>query len=285
MENPHSTLLRGTLAMMACAFLWSIAGLFIKILEWNPFLIAGLRSLIAFFFLLAFVRTVNLSWSWPLLGASLANAATMLLFVTANKTTTAANAILLQYLAPVFTAFFSVVILKERLRWEQTVALFLTIVGMYLLFADRLSQGRMFGNLLALSSAFTFSLVFIFTRMMKEGNPLQSLMASHAVTAVIALTAALFLPLPVFAPGAVLSILVLGVLQIGLAAVFFSYGIKRVPAVTANMIALIEPVFNPVWVFLVLGEAPTQNTLFGGALIIGSVSTASLISGWRRAKA
>ena len=271
--------------MMTCAFLWSIAGLFIKILDWNPFLIAGLRSFIAFFFLLTIVRTVKLTWSWPLLGASLANAATMLLFVTANKTTTAANAILLQYLAPVFTAIFSVLILKERLRLEQLLALFLTIAGMYLLFVDRLSEGQMFGNLLALTSAFTFSLVFIFTRMMKEGDPLQSLMASHAVTAAIALTAALFLPLPVFTPGAVASILVLGVLQIGLAAVFFSYGIKRIPAVTANMIALIEPVFNPVWVFLLLGEAPTRNVLLGGALIVGSVSTASLISGWRSTRA
>jgi drug/metabolite transporter (DMT)-like permease len=279
MEYRNSSLLKGVVAMMACAFLWSTAGLFIKILDWNPFLIAGLRSFIAFFFLLTIVRTVKLTWSWPLLGASLANAATMLLFVTANKTTTAANAILLQYLAPVFTAIFSVLILKERLRLEQLLALFLTIAGMYLLFMDRLSEGQMFGNLLALTSAFTFSLVFIFTRMMKEGNPLQSLMASHAVTAAIALTAALFLPLPVFTPGAVASILVLGVLQIGLAAVFFSYGIKRIPAITANMIALIEPVFNPVWVFLLLGEAPTRNAILGGALIVGSVSTASLISG------
>jgi len=109
-------------------------------------------------------------------------------------------------------------------------------------------------------------------------------MASHAVTAVISLTVALFLPLPVFTPNAVASILALGVLQIGLASVFFSYGIKRVPAISANMIALIEPVFNPVWVFLVLGEAPTGNTLLGGALIIGSVMGASLISGWRNSR-
>lgn len=284
MEKRFSPLLLGTAAMIACAFLWSVAGLFIKILDWNPFLIAGLRSLIAFLFLLAIVRTVRLAWSWPLFGAALANAATMLLFVSANKTTTAANAILLQYLAPVFTAVFSVVILKERIRREQILALILTLVGMILLFLDRLSPGQLFGNLLALASAFTFSLMFIFTRMQKDGNPLQSIMASHAVTALIALSIALFLPVPVFTAGSVTGILVLGVLQIGLASVFFSYGIKRVPAVSANLIALIEPVFNPVWVFLVLREAPTLNTLLGGALIIGSVTAASLVSGWRAAK-
>jgi len=281
MEPSQHTLFKGTLSMMTCAFLWSTAGLFIKILDWNPFLIAGLRSLIAFFFLLTVVRRVRLAWSWPLLGAALANAATMLLFVSANKTTTAANAILLQYLAPVFTALFSVLFLKERIRLEQMLALVLTIEGMYLLFMDKLSQGQMFGNLLALGSAFTFSLVFIFTRMQKEGSPLESLMASHAVTALLALGVALFLPLPPFKAGALGSILFLGILQIGLAAVFFSYGIKRVPAVSANLIALIEPVFNPVWVFLVLGELPGYYTLLGGALIVGAVVASSLIGGWR----
>ena len=281
MKAHFSTPMLGTLSMMACAFLWSVAGLFIKILDWNPFLIAGMRSLIAFFFLLAIVRTVRLTWSWPLVGAAVANAATMLLFVAANKTTTAANAIILQYLAPAFTAILSVIILKEHIRREQLIALMLTPVGMALLFLDRLSAGQMFGNLLALASACTFSLVFIFTRMQKEGNPLQSFMASHAITALIALTVAAFLPMPRFTAASLGSILILGTFQIGLAAVFFSYGIKRVSAVSANLIALIEPVFNPVWVFLLLREAPSAQAILGGAIIVGSVTAASLVSGWR----
>lgn len=281
MPSRYSPALTGALAMTTCAFLWSLAGLFIKVLDWNPFLIAGMRSLIAFFFLLAFVGTLRLTWSWPLVGAALANAATMLLFVSANKTTTAANAILLQYLAPVFTAIFSVLFLKERLHREQILALLLTIGGMLILFLDQLSSGQMFGNLLALTSALTFSLMFIFTRMQKQGNPLQSFMASHAVAAVVALGVAFFLPLPVVTARAVGSILVLGIVQIGLAALFFSYGIKRVSAVTANLLAVIEPVFNPVWVFLVLGEAPTARTLLGGSLIVGSVTMASLASARR----
>ncbi|MBJ6798521.1 DMT family transporter [Geomonas propionica] len=281
MHSRFSPALTGALAMVICGFLWSLAGLFIKILEWNPFLIAGLRSLIAFLFLFALVGTVRFKWSRPLLGAALANAATMLLFVAANKTTTAANAILLQYLAPVFTAVFSVVFLKEHLYREQVLALIMTMVGMVVLFLDRLSPGQLLGNLMALTSAFTFSLMFIFTRMQKEGDPLQSFMASHAVAALVALGVAVFLPLPVFTAKAIGSILILGVVQIGLAAFFFSYGIKRISAVTANLLAVIEPVFNPVWVFLVLGEAPTANTLVGGALILGSVTLASLISARR----
>jgi drug/metabolite transporter (DMT)-like permease len=284
MKNYFSPALLGTFSMMICAFLWSVAGLFIKILDWNPFLIGGMRSLIAFIFLLTIVRTIRLAWSWPLLGAALANAATMLLFVSANKTTTAANAILLQYLAPVFTAILGVVVLKEPIRREQRMALVLTPIGMILLFMDRLSTGQLFGNLLAVTSAFTFALMFIFTRMQKEGDPLQSLLAAHAVTALIALSVALFLPAPRFTAAAMGSILTLGVLQVGLASLFFAYGIKRVTAVTANLIALIEPVFNPVWVFLVLGEAPSAKAVLGGFLIIGSVTTASLASGWRSSR-
>lgn len=267
--------------MMACAFLWSVAGLFIKFLDWNPFLIAGMRSLIAFLFLLTIVRTVRLDWSWPLVGAAFANAATMIFFIAANKTTTAANAIILQYLSPVFTAILGVTLLKERVSREQLLALLLTPVGMALLFFDRLGTGQLFGNILAVCSACTFALMFIFTRKQKGGSPLQSLMASHAITAFFALSVAIFLPFPVLTGGAVASILTLGVLQIGLAAVFFSYGIKRVSAVTGNLIALIEPVFNPVWVFMMLGEKPSAQSILGGVIIIGSVTAASLVSSWR----
>lgn len=282
MNVAYSPALLGTLSMMACAFLWSTAGLFIKVLDWNPFLIAGMRSLIAFFFLLAIIRTIRLSWSRPLVLAALANTATMLLFVAANKTTTAANAILLQYLAPVFTAILGVLFLKERLSREQLIVLFVAPFGMYLIFMDRLSPGQMLGNFLALTSAITFALMFIFTRQQKEGDPLQSLLAAHALTALIALTVAAFLPLPVITPVAMASITALGVVQIGLASIFFSYGIKRITAVSANLIALIEPVFNPVWVYLVLGETPTIKTLLGGAIIIGSVCVASFLSGARK---
>ncbi|NJD90038.1 MAG: EamA/RhaT family transporter [Geobacter sp.] len=282
MKTASSPAVAGTLAMMACAFLWSTAGLFIKVLDWNPFLIAGMRSLIAFCFLLAVIRTIRLAWSWPLVLAALANTATMLLFVAANKTTTAANAILLQYLSPVFTAILGLLFLKERLRREQLIVLCVAPVGMYLIFMDRLSPGQLLGNVLALISALTFALMFIFTRQQKESDPLQSLLAAHALTALIALTIAACLPLPVITPVAMASITALGVVQIGLASIFFAYGIKRITAVSANLIALIEPVFNPVWVFLVLGEAPTMKTLLGGAIIIGSVCVASFLSGARK---
>ena len=285
MMHPFSKLspgLAGALAMVICAFLWSTAGLFIKLIDWNPFWIAGFRSLIAGLFLLAVVRKVNLNWSWPLVGAAAANAVCMILFVLANKLTTSANAILIQYWAPVATAVLGVFVLKERIHKEQILAIGATLVGLVLLFADKLGPGALWGNLAALVSGLAFSFVFLFTRMQKDGTPLQSLMLSHWITAAVALGLAQFQPAPVFTPGAVGAILALGIGQIGLAAIFFSYGIKRVSAVTGNLLAVIEPVFNPVWVLLVLGETPTGWTLAGGILILVSITAASVIGARRK---
>ncbi len=281
MQQSLSPAVKGALAIVACAFLWSTAGLFIKLIDWNPFWIAGIRSLIAGVFLLAIVRTVRLNWSWPLVGAAVAYAACMILFVLANKLTTSANAILIQYWAPVGTAILGVLVLKEKLRPEQLVALVATLAGLILLFAGKLAPGDVLGNLAALGSGLAFALMFLFTRMQKDGTPLQSLMLSHFLTAVVALSLAAFQEPPRFSATSLGAILALGVGQIGLAAVFFAYGIKRVSALTANLLAVIEPVFNPLWVFLLLGETPSGWTLAGGGLIVASVTAASVVAARR----
>jgi drug/metabolite transporter (DMT)-like permease len=271
----------GVWAMVATAFLWSIAGLFIKVIDWNPFAIAGMRSLISSLVVLAWLRRPRFHWSPAQVGAALTQAATMLLFVAANKTTTAANAILLQYVGPVFTAVFGAWLLKERARWEHWVAFLFVGAGMVLLFMDKLGGGRMLGNVLALLSGLVFSFYYIFMRMQKDGSPLESILLAHWLTAAIGLGVALFLPLPVFTWQAAGAIAMLGLFQVGLAAVLFSAAIKRVTAVSANLIAVIEPVFNPVWVFLALGEKPGVNAIIGGAVIIAAVTGASIISARR----
>jgi drug/metabolite transporter (DMT)-like permease len=271
----------GVWAMVATAFLWSIAGLFIKVIDWNPFAIAGARSLISSLVVLAWLRRPRFHWSPAQVGAALTQAATMLLFVAANKTTTAANAILLQYVGPVFTAILGAWLLKERARWEHWVAFVFVGAGMVLLFMDKLGGGRLLGNVLALLSGLVFSFYYIFMRMQKDGSPLESILLAHWLTAAIGLGVALFLPLPVFTWKAAGAIAMLGLFQVGLAAILFSAAIKRVTAVSANLIAVIEPVFNPIWVFLALGEKPGANAIIGGVIIILAVTGASIISARR----
>ena len=271
----------GALLMAVTASLWSIAGLFIKMIHWNPFAIAGVRSFIASLVILAFLGKPKIHWSFPQVAAAVANAATMLLFVTANKTTTAANAILLQYMAPVFTAFIGAALLKERTRMEHWAAIFFVAVGMTIMFADKLDGGQIFGDAIALMSAVTFSFYFVFMRMQKEGSPLESNLLSQWIAAGVCLTASLFLPMPEFTQKSVAAIMVLGVVQIGISSILIAYAIKRISAVSANLIAVIEPVLNPVWVFLCLGEYPGMNTIIGGAVILFAVTGVSMISARR----
>lgn len=264
--------------MAATAFLWSLAGVFIKAIDWNPIAIAGSRSLIASMVILIYLRRPRITFSFPQVVAAIANSATMLLFVSANKTTTASNAILLQYFAPVVTAFVGAALLKERPRVEHVVALPLVAAGLVLMFLDDLGGGYLFGNILALLSAFTFSIYFVFMRMQKDGSPLESILLSHWLTAAISIVCSLFMPLPKATLLSLGAVLALGIVQIGIAAILFSVAIRRISAVQANLIAVIEPVFNPVWVFLVLGELPGVKALIGGGIVIAAVTMASVVS-------
>lgn len=267
----------GILAMMATAFLWSIAGLFIKIIDWNPLTIAGCRSLIASLVILLFLRRPKFHLSFPQVAAAFANAATMLLFVSANKTTTSANAILLQYTGPIFTAFIAAALIKERVRIEHWLAFPLVAAGMIAMFMDKLGGGRTLGNVLAVLSAMTFSFYFVFMRMQKDGSPLESILLSHWLVAVIGIVSSIFMPIPPISLKAVGAIAALGIFQVGIAAILFSAAIRRISAISANLIAMIEPVFNPVWVFLVLGEMPGPNAIIGGLIIIAAVTSASAV--------
>jgi drug/metabolite transporter (DMT)-like permease len=269
------------LMMGVTASLWSIGGLFIKIIDWNPFAIAGVRSFIASLVILAFLRKPKIHFSFSQVAAAVANAVTMLLFVAANKTTTAANAILLQYMAPVFTAFIGAALLKEKMRVEHWISIFFVVAGMTIMFAHKLDGGQLFGDIIALMSAVTFSLYLVFMRMQKEGSPLESNLLSQWIAAGVCLIISLFLPMPQLTQKSVAAILVLGIVQIGIPSILIAYAIKQISAVSANLIAVIEPVLNPVWVFFILGEYPGMNAIIGGAVILFAVIWVSIISARR----
>jgi len=122
----------------------------------------------------------------------------------------------------------------------------------------------------------------VFMRMQKDGSPLESILLSHWLTAIVCILISLFLPFPQVNLKSLSAIAVLGIVQLGLPSLLFCYAIKRVSAVSANLIAVIEPVFNPVWVFIVIGEAPGVQALIGGLIIVLSVTIASVISAQRR---
>jgi len=276
--------LKGTLAMAGCAFLWSLAGVFIKLMDWQPFAIAGARSFIAALFLWAVIRRPRFSFSKVQVLSALAYAATMILFVFANKHTTSANAILLQYGAPVYVAILGSVLLKEKPRLEHWIALAVVCGGMVLFFMDSLGGGHLLGDLVAVIAGVTFAINIVLIRKQKDASPLDSLLLGHIFTALIAGAISLFLPAPVITAKAIFAISALGIVQIGLAAVLFSYGIQRITALESILTAVIEPLFNPLWVFLATGEVPGLRSLSGGAVIIAAVLASSIVSVRRASK-
>jgi drug/metabolite transporter (DMT)-like permease len=276
---------RGLLALAACAMIWSTGGLFIKLVPWNPLAIAGARSLIGAVVLLIYLRRPRFTWSAAQIIAALAYAATMISFVAANKLTTAANAILLQYTAPLYAAFLGALILKERTHWFDWATIGIVVGGMVLFFMDKLSLGGMWGNLLAVGSGVVFAFAIVFLRKQKDGSPLESMLLSHFITFLVTVpflwrsvsesAQAGWSPELLTGMGA---LLVLGVFQVGISCVLLSYGVRHVTAVQSLLTAILEPIFNPLWVFLFLGETPGPFALVGGAIILVAVTARSLLT-------
>lgn len=263
------------LSLFACALLWSTGGILIKSAEWSPTGIAGFRSLVGAVVILAYLRKPVFSFSFAQVSAALAYSATMVLFVWATKTTTAANAILLQYAAPVWVALLSGPMLKEKAARSDLLTLGIVVTGLVLFFIDKTGTGSVTGNLLALLSGVTFAFFAIFMRKQKGSSSLESLLLAHIITVSIAL------PFMITSPPRTTDLpqlLALGIFQVGAASILFSRGIKRVTALQSLLITTAEPILNPVWVFIFMNERPSLNAVLAGAVIIAAVTLNSVMA-------
>lgn len=271
---------RAIVFLLLAALLWSTGGLFIKWVDWNGMAISGVRSLISALVIgVAFRKDLKITWSATQLLCAVAYALTVSLFVVANKLTTAANAILLQYTAPVHVALLSAWILKERVTLRDWLTITAVLTGMVMFFFEQMSPGGLVGNLLALFTGFTFALFSVLLRKQKGASPAASVFLGNLLT--------FLLGLPFMFDGAPglqgwLGMLYLGVFQLGLAYVLYTWALSQVSAMEAILITLIEPILNPVWVFLLMGEMPALTSLVGGAIIIGAVTVHHLVGAKRQ---
>jgi drug/metabolite transporter (DMT)-like permease len=275
MEIRHKTIIFLALS----AILWSFGGLFIKLVSWNPMAIAGLRSFIAVLVLLAYVRHPRFTWSFPQMGGAIAYAVTVTLFVLATKLTTAANAILLQYTAPIYVALLGAWFLGERAEWFDWIIILILIGGIALFFLDHLTVGNLLGNGFAILSGISFACLVLFLRKQKNESPIGSIILGNLLTSLVGLPF-MFESMPGALSWA--GLLFLGVVQLGLSYVLYSEAIRHVTALEAILIPGIEPILNPIWVFLILGERPGKWALIGGFIVLISVTLRSLIAIRRR---
>lgn len=266
---------KAILYLIITAILWSLGGLLIKSVHSNPLAIAGVRSGISALLILIVMGKPKLNWSFAQIGAALAYSTTVLLFVCANKNTTAANAILIQYTAPVYVALLGAWLLKERVRLLDGITIFVVLGGMALFFIDHISTKGVFGNILAAVSGLAFGVFTVFMRMQKEGSPLESVLLGNILTAFIGIPF-IFQSMPDAKGWSYLAIM--GVVQLGLPYILYSKAIKNVTALEASLIPVIEPILNPIWVFLLLGETPGKWAFAGGFIVLVSITGRCLIS-------
>ena len=267
--EPATVHRRAVLMLLAAAILWSSGGLLIKWIEWNPVAIAGMRSLIGAAMIGAvFRRELRFDWSFELIGGAVAYAGTVVLFVVANKMTTAANTVLLQYTAPVYVILFSPWFLGERASRRDWLILLVMMSGMVLFFLDKLTLSGYWGNIIALVDGFCFAWMTLFMRRQKDGSALSSLLLGNLLAGAIGLPF-MFQSMPDLSGWIGLSLL--GMLQLGVPYILFALALRHVRAVEGILIPMIEPVLNPVWVFLLLGETPGMWAVVGGAIILGAV--------------
>jgi drug/metabolite transporter (DMT)-like permease len=252
------------------AVLWSFGGVLIKLVSWNPIAIAGTRSIIAAITILCVLRKPDLKLTRDKLFGAIAYALTVILFVSANKYTSAANAILLQYSAPIYVAIFGYIVLKEKATFKDWLTISFVIIGMILFFIEDINGGNLFGNILAILSGVAFAFTAIFMRKQKNANPLESILWGNIITAFIGL----FFMFSGTMPNTKgwIALILLGTVQLGVSYILYSYAIKEVTALEATIIPVIEPILNPVWVFVILGEIPGTWALIGGSIVLISVT-------------
>ena len=253
----------------AAGILWSFGGLLIKWVDWSPLAISGGRSGIAALVFLAYLRRPRFTWSPVQLGAAVAYSATVITFVVANKLTTAANAILLQYTAPIYAALLGWWFLRERVTWRDWLTMGVVSGGMALVFIDNRSLGGMWGNLLAMLSGVTWAIMVTLLRKQRHGSPAESVLLGNVLTFLIGIPAMVASP-PTLAvvPG----ILLLGIFQLGLAYVLYAEAMKHITALEGLLVPTIEPILNPIWVMLLLNETPGPWALAGGAIVLTAIT-------------
>jgi drug/metabolite transporter (DMT)-like permease len=217
-------------------------------------------------------RMDRLTWA-----VALSYALMLVTFVSATKLTTAANAIFLQYTAPLYVVLVAFLWLRERPAWLDIATVAVAFAGMALFFVGRLEADDLGGNALAIFSGMCFASMLTLLRApsctpdtraeaMFLGNGM--LVLGLAAVNVTRREWGLFTP----GAGDIAALVYLGLFQIGLAYVVFVYGMARVSALEASLIGMLEPVLNPVWVFIVLGENPGWWAVLGGAVIVAAVT-------------
>ena len=252
--------------LIIAALMWSLGGLFIKLVNLNPMVITGIRSLGAAVVLLIYIKKPKLYWNRYFFAGVLAYTMMVILYVISIRLTTAANAIFLEFTAPLYVVAFSYFLLNERINRFDIFAMVIIFLGMGLFFMDELSFYGFWGNILALLAGVCLALVTVLIRKEKE-SAFEIVFFGNALTTIICL--------PFIIQGFSSTTQVdwfiifgLGIFQLGIPYLLYTTALKYVSALDAILVGMLEPVFNPIWVYIFVGEAMGEWAFIGAALVI-----------------
>lgn len=260
----------GALCVFAAAALYSLGGLCIKVIPWNGLSINSGRNIVALMviglYLLITRHPLKVN-RWILLGG-VCVCGTNVLFSVANKMTTAANVIVLQFTAPIFVILLAAVFWRKRPQGLDIAACVVVLLGVVCFFVDSLEAGDMAGNALALLSGLTYAGVFLL-RELPDSDPISSVFWGDVFSAVIGFP--MLLRETEFTPVALTSLVVLGAFQVGVAYILLTIGLRTTPPVAASLISGIEPVLNPILVALFYDETIGPLSLVGAVVVVGGI--------------
>jgi drug/metabolite transporter (DMT)-like permease len=275
--SPSSSHRRAVLLLALCGMFWSTAGVLIKYVTWNPIAIWSARSAICAIALYAIRRPSFGGIRGAEWGAALALSATTGLFIAANKLTTAANAILIQYSAPVWIALLGAWLLGERATRLDWIAIVLVLGGIALFFFEQLTFDHVAGNLVALAAGLAFAMSAMMLRRVALSHtaeapvdPMRPLVLGNLIGAALG-APAMFIGAPPDTTG-VAALVALGVVQQAAAYLCYAWAIRHVTALEAMLIPVVEPILSPLWVALLIGEVPGPWALAGGGIVVGAVT-------------
>lgn len=264
---------RAIFELLLCAALWSIAGIFIKLIPWNSIVIAGIRSLIAGAVMFVYMRYKRIGFTADrrsMLGG-LALCCTLTCFVAANKLTTAANSIVLQFTAPMFIVVFSVLFLKKKFSRSDIFAVVLTMLGISLFFFDQLTPGHLLGNCVAIVAGMAFAGYYMSLEGASESERMSAILMAHGLTFCVSIPFIALEP-PELGAAPVICIFILGVVQLGIPYVLLGRASGSCPPLACSLLGAVEPLLNPVWVFIFDGEAPGMWALIGGVVVVVTIT-------------
>ena len=261
--------------LIIVGFLWSLGGVFIKITDAHPLVISCVRSFTATLCMLAYLKgKPRFVFTRAQCIGALCFAATVTSFVLANKLTTSANAILLQYSSPIFTALLGWLVMREALHWYDYISMAGVSVGLVFLFSGSIGFGSLAGNIIAVFSGLFFGSFMVCIKLHKTGSQIETIILGNILAVIIGIP---FLFIYPFELSAMLPVVFLGAFQIALPYILFAIASERASTLDLALIPIIEPLLNPVWVFLVTGEQPAALTYVGGAILLGVISLRSII--------